>query len=88
MIQPAPINRLERRKARTRAALIQAAQGFIAAGNPNVPILDITQAATLLNWQPATPLADGLVRNIAFFDNLLSKDEEALGYGRKTSPKL
>jgi AcrR family transcriptional regulator len=45
MIQPTPINRLERRKARTRAALIQAAQGFIAAGNPNVPILDITQAA-------------------------------------------
>jgi AcrR family transcriptional regulator len=45
MAQPTPINRLERRKARTRAALIQAAQGFIAAGNPNAPILDITQAA-------------------------------------------
>jgi AcrR family transcriptional regulator len=38
-------NRLERRKARTRAALISAAQSFIAAGNPNVPILEITQAA-------------------------------------------
>jgi AcrR family transcriptional regulator len=38
-------NRLERRKARTRAALISAAQGFIAAGNLNVPILEITQAA-------------------------------------------
>ena len=38
-------NRLERRKQRTRAALIQAAQGFIAAGKPNVPVLDITQAA-------------------------------------------
>ncbi|MGD0880303.1 MAG: TetR/AcrR family transcriptional regulator [Acidimicrobiales bacterium] len=38
-------NRLERRKARTRAALISAAQSFIAAGNLNVPILEITQAA-------------------------------------------
>jgi AcrR family transcriptional regulator len=40
-----PINRLERRKQRTRAALIQAAQGFIASGKLNVPVLDITQAA-------------------------------------------
>ncbi|MDQ1500415.1 MAG: hypothetical protein QOI86_3755 [Actinomycetota bacterium] len=46
MTEPtATTNRLERRKAHTRAALIRAAQSFIAAGNPNVPILDITQAA-------------------------------------------
>ncbi|MGZ4584400.1 MAG: TetR/AcrR family transcriptional regulator [Mycobacterium sp.] len=38
-------NRLERRKRRTRAALIKAAQGFIAVGNVNVPVLEITQAA-------------------------------------------
>jgi AcrR family transcriptional regulator len=38
-------NRLERRKARTRAALIKAAQGFLAVGRPTVPILEITQAA-------------------------------------------
>jgi AcrR family transcriptional regulator len=38
-------SRLERRKARTRAALIKAAQSFIAAGRPNVPVLEITQAA-------------------------------------------
>ncbi len=38
-------NRLERRKARTRAALVSAAQSFLAAGKPNVPILEITQAA-------------------------------------------
>ena len=38
-------NRLEQRKQRTRAALIRAAQGFIAAGRFNVPVLDITQAA-------------------------------------------
>lgn len=39
------INRLDRRKARTRAALIRAAQTLIAAGRTNVPILEITQAA-------------------------------------------
>jgi AcrR family transcriptional regulator len=38
-------NRLERRKMRTRAALIGAAQTFIAAGKLNVPVLEITQAA-------------------------------------------
>jgi len=41
----APENRLERRKMRTRAALIRAAQSFIAAGKVNVPVLEITQAA-------------------------------------------
>lgn len=40
-----PPNRLERQKQRTRAALIRAAQEFIAAGKLNVPILEITQAA-------------------------------------------
>ncbi|MGI6872031.1 TetR/AcrR family transcriptional regulator [Amycolatopsis sp. 3B14] len=38
-------NRLARRKARTRAALLRAAQTFIAAGKTTVPILEITQAA-------------------------------------------
>jgi AcrR family transcriptional regulator len=38
-------NRLDRRKARTRAALVRAAQAFIAAGKLNVPILELTQAA-------------------------------------------
>ncbi len=41
----APVSRLERRKQRTRSALIKAAQGLIAAGRLNVPILEITQAA-------------------------------------------
>jgi AcrR family transcriptional regulator len=40
-----PANRLERRKQRTRLALIRAAQAFIAADKLNVPILEITQAA-------------------------------------------
>ncbi|MCP2288917.1 TetR/AcrR family transcriptional regulator [Nocardia amikacinitolerans] len=38
-------NRLERRKARTRAALVSAAQSLLAEGRLNVPILEITQAA-------------------------------------------
>ena len=38
-------NRLDRRKAQTRAALIRAAQTLIAEGRTNVPILEITQAA-------------------------------------------
>jgi AcrR family transcriptional regulator len=38
-------NRLDRRKARTRAALIRAAQTLMAQGRTNVPVLEITQAA-------------------------------------------
>jgi AcrR family transcriptional regulator len=38
-------NRLDRRKARTRAALIRAAQTLIAEGRTNVPVLEITQLA-------------------------------------------
>jgi len=40
-----PPNRLERRKQRTRAALVRAAQRLIAEGRGNVPVLEITQAA-------------------------------------------
>jgi AcrR family transcriptional regulator len=40
-----PPNRLQRRKQRTRAALVKAAQQLIAEGRVNVPILEITQAA-------------------------------------------
>ena len=39
------MNRLERRKQRTRSALIGAAQTFIAEGKLNAPVLEITQAA-------------------------------------------
>jgi AcrR family transcriptional regulator len=42
---PEPPSRLERRKQRTRAALIGAAQRLIAEGKVNVPVLEITQAA-------------------------------------------
>ena len=40
-----PPDRSARRKQRTRAALIAAAQSFIAAGKLNVPVLELTQAA-------------------------------------------
>jgi AcrR family transcriptional regulator len=40
-------NRLEKRKARTRTALIRAAQALIAQGRTNVPIVEITQAADI-----------------------------------------
>ncbi|MGI9124239.1 MAG: TetR/AcrR family transcriptional regulator [Mycobacterium sp.] len=40
-----PVNRLERRKQRTRSALISAAQRLIIEGRLNVPVLEITQIA-------------------------------------------
>jgi AcrR family transcriptional regulator len=39
------VSRSAQRKQRTRAALIRAAQSFLAAGKVNVPVLEITQAA-------------------------------------------
>jgi AcrR family transcriptional regulator len=42
---PEPPNRLVRRKQRTRAALVKAAQRLIAEGKVNVPVLEITRAA-------------------------------------------
>jgi UDP-glucuronate decarboxylase len=33
---------------------------------------DISQARTVLNWQPKTPLKEGLKRTINYFDQLLS----------------
>ncbi|MGB2949280.1 MAG: TetR/AcrR family transcriptional regulator [Rhodococcus sp. (in: high G+C Gram-positive bacteria)] len=43
------VSRAARRKARTRAALVRAAQGFLASGNTNAPVLEITQAAGVSN---------------------------------------
>jgi AcrR family transcriptional regulator len=40
-----PVSRVQRRKQRTRAALIGAAQTFIAQGKLAVPVLEITKAA-------------------------------------------
>lgn len=40
-----PANRLQRRKQRTRAALIKAARALVAEGRLNVPVLEITRLA-------------------------------------------
>ncbi len=47
MTQPgsAPRSRQQRRKERTRAALVRAAQALLAAGKTDVPIAEITRAA-------------------------------------------
>ena len=37
---------------------------------------DIAKARQLLGWQPVTPLREGLVRTIAYFDELLGEDPE------------
>ena len=44
---PGSVNRLDRRKARTRAALIEAAQALLAEGRTNAPVNVITEAADL-----------------------------------------
>ncbi len=38
---------------------------------------DITRARELLGWEPTVPLDEGLVRTIAYFDELLREDPEA-----------
>ena len=35
---------------------------------------DITRAKTVLNWEPRTPLREGLAKTIAYFNELLSSD--------------
>ena len=37
---------------------------------------DITKAKTVLNWEPSTPLREGLTKTIAYFDELLKTDPD------------
>jgi UDP-glucuronate decarboxylase len=37
---------------------------------------DISKAQALLNWQPTTPLREGLKKTIAYFDDLLKTDPD------------
>ena len=37
---------------------------------------DITKAQTELNWTPETPLREGLIKTIEYFDNLLKNDPD------------
>ena len=79
----ASVNRLERCKQRTRAALIRAAQSFIAAGKVNVPVLEITQTADVgmgsfyNHFESKEQLFDAAVANVldahgALLDQLTS----------------
>jgi AcrR family transcriptional regulator len=82
-----PFNRIERRKQLTRAALLKAAQSFIAAGKLNVAVLDITQAADVgmgsfyNHFQSKDELFDAAVADVldahgALLDELTSDIED------------
>ena len=43
---------------------------------------DVTRAADVLNWAPATPLESGLGRTIDYFDRLLARTSRPGGAGR------
>lgn len=81
------VNRLQRRKQRTRAALIRAAQSFIAAGKINAPVLEITQAADVgmgsfyNHFQSKEQLFDAAIADVldahgALLDQLTSSIED------------
>ena len=79
-------NRLERRKARTRGALISAAQSFIARGELHVPIAEITQAADVgmgsfynhfeSREQLFQAAVDGALELLGIYLDSLSDDED------------
>jgi len=48
----------------------------LPADDPKQRRPDITKAQELLGWQPITPLREGLVKTIAYFDELLRTDPE------------
>ena len=48
----------------------------LPADDPRQRRPDITLARNLLNWEPTTPLRDGLEKTIAYFDDLLKIDPE------------
>lgn len=46
----------------------------LPADDPRQRKPDITNAKKLLDWEPSTPLRDGLVKTIAYFEDLLRTD--------------
>ena len=48
----------------------------LPADDPKQRRPDITKAKALLGWEPTTPLREGLVKTIAYFDDLLKSDPE------------
>jgi UDP-glucuronate decarboxylase len=51
----------------------------LPADDPKQRKPDITKAKKLLNWEPVTPLEEGLVKTIEYFDKLLKEDPEFCG---------
>ena len=51
----------------------------LPADDPKQRRPDITKAKKLLNWEPVTPLEEGLVKTIEYFDKLLKEDPEFCG---------
>ena len=51
----------------------------LPADDPKQRRPDITKAKELLDWQPVTPLREGLVKTIAYFEELLREDPEFCG---------
>ena len=51
----------------------------LPADDPKQRKPDITKAKQLLNWEPVTPLEEGLVKTIEYFDKLLKEDPEFCG---------
>ncbi|MBO7152267.1 MAG: SDR family oxidoreductase [Lentisphaeria bacterium] len=48
----------------------------LPADDPKQRRPDITKAKKILNWEPVTPLEEGLKRTIEYFDRLLAEDPE------------
>ena len=48
----------------------------LPADDPKQRKPDISKAKKLLNWEPSTPLREGLKKTIAYFDQLLKDDPE------------
>ena len=48
----------------------------LPADDPRQRKPDISLARRLLDWEPVTPLREGLTRTIEYFDRLLAEDPE------------
>jgi UDP-glucuronate decarboxylase len=59
----------------------------LPSDDPKQRCPDISQAKTVLNWQPKVPLEEGLSKTIAYFAKLLeTEDLQAFGYSGNRQP--
>ena len=54
----------------------------LPADDPKQRRPDITKAKELLDWQPVTPLREGLEKTVAYFEQLLKEDPEFCSGGK------